>query len=160
MFLQVNPSSDNDRHGGERDEGPLHLHTDLEPQEQLNPDVHGFLQSPQTPACLLSETEHHPPISTCDQVTQLQSPQGHCLHQQDCSSSPPCQQQTHLECVFCGSDLVDWLIERGLSSGRADARLYGVRLQLGGVLYHLTGQHSFQDESTMLYYFTHSRSVE
>lgn len=159
-FLQVNPSSDNDRHGEGPDEGPLHLHTELDPQEQLNPNVHGFLQSPQTPACLLSEIEHHPPISTRDQVTQLQSHQGHRLHQQDCSSNLPCQQQTHLECVFCGSDLVDWLMERGLSTGRADARLYGVRLQLGGVLDHLTGQHSFQDESTMLYYFTHGRSVE
>lgn len=146
-FLQVNPSSDNDRHGG----GP----DDLDLQEQLNPDVHGFPQSPQTPACLLSEIAHHPPISTRDHVTRLQSPlQGDGLHQQDCSPSPHCQY------VFCGSELVDWLMERGLSAGRADARLYGVRLQLGGVLDHLTGQHSFQDESTMLYYFTHGRSVE
>lgn len=156
----MNPSSDNDRHGGGRDEGPLHLRTDLDPQEQPNPDVHGFLQSPQPPARLLSETEHHPPISTCDQVTQLQFRPGHRLHQRDCSSSPPCQLQTHSEHVFCGSDLVDWLMERGLSAGRADARMYAVRLQLGRVLDHLTGQHSFQDESTMLYYFTHSTSAE
>lgn len=156
----MNPSSDNDRHGGGRDEGHLHLHTDLDPQEQLKPNVHGFLPIPQTPACLLCETEHHRPISTHDQVTQLQSHQGHCLHQQDCPSSPPCQQQARLEYVFCGSDLVDWLIERGLSAGRVEARLYGARLQLGGVFDHLAGQHSFQDEPTMLYYFTHGRSVE
>lgn len=156
----MNPSSDNDRQGGGGDEGPLHLHTDLDPQEQLNPNVHGFLQRPQTPACLVSETEHHPPISTGDQVTQLQSPQGHRLQQQDRSSRPPCRQQTRLESVFCGSDLVDWVMERGLSAGRADARLYGVRLQLGGVLHPLTGQHRFQDESTVLYSFTHGRSVE
>lgn len=147
MFLQVNPSSDNDRHGGGRDH--------LDPPEQANPDVHGFPQSPQTPACLLSEIVHRPPISTRDHVTRLQSPlQGDGLHQQDCPPSPPCQS------VFCGSDLVDWLMERGLSAGRADARLYGARLQLGGVLDHLTGQHGFRDESTMLYYFTHGGSVQ
>lgn len=46
-----------------------------------------------------------------------------------------------------------WLIEQGLCAGRAEARLYGVRLQQGGVLDHLTGQHCFQDEHTLLYYF-------
>lgn len=152
----MNPSSDNNRHREGEDEGPLHLHTDLGPQEQPNPDVHAFLQSPQTRACLLSERQPHPPIST----TQLRSRQGHDLHQQGCTPSPPCQQQPHLEYVFCGSDLVDWLMARGLGAGRADARLYGARLQLGGVLDHLTGQHSFQDESAVLYYFTRGRSPE
>uniref|UniRef100_A0A671U4W4 G protein-coupled receptor 155 n=1 Tax=Sparus aurata TaxID=8175 RepID=A0A671U4W4_SPAAU len=59
--------------------------------------------------------------------------------------------------VFRGSDLVDWLVERGLCAGRAEAQLYGVRLQLGGVLDHLTGQHSFRDEPTLLYQFTQGR---
>uniref|UniRef100_A0A8C4GZG6 DEP domain-containing protein n=1 Tax=Dicentrarchus labrax TaxID=13489 RepID=A0A8C4GZG6_DICLA len=59
--------------------------------------------------------------------------------------------------VFGGSDLVDWLIERGLCAGRAEAQLYGVRLQLGGVLDHLTGRRRFRDEPTLLYHFTQER---
>ncbi|XP_047458656.1 integral membrane protein GPR155 isoform X2 [Mugil cephalus] len=64
--------------------------------------------------------------------------------------------QSHVEGVFRGSDLVDWLVERGLCAGRAEAQLYGVRLQQGGVLHHSTGQHHFRDEPTMLYHFTQS----
>ncbi|XP_028279963.1 integral membrane protein GPR155 isoform X2 [Parambassis ranga] len=64
---------------------------------------------------------------------------------------------TNLECVFRGSNLVDWLVERGLCAGRTEAQLYGIRLQQGGVLEHFTGQHSFRDEPTLLYHFTQSR---
>ncbi|XP_056902638.1 integral membrane protein GPR155 isoform X1 [Takifugu flavidus] len=139
------------------EEEPPHLHPDPGLQEQLDPDVHGLLRSPQTPssACLLSGIQHRSPISTCDQVTRLQSHRGHRLHQQDSSPSPPCQRQAQSESVFRGSDLVEWLIERGLCAGRAEARRYGVRLQLGGVLDHLTGHRRFQDEPTLLFYFTH-----
>uniref|UniRef100_A0A665TJ71 G protein-coupled receptor 155b n=1 Tax=Echeneis naucrates TaxID=173247 RepID=A0A665TJ71_ECHNA len=56
-------------------------------------------------------------------------------------------------CLFYSSELVDWLLERGLCSVRAEAELYGVRLQQGGVLDHLTGQHSFRDEVMLLYHF-------
>uniref|UniRef100_A0A3P8SLT1 G protein-coupled receptor 155 n=1 Tax=Amphiprion percula TaxID=161767 RepID=A0A3P8SLT1_AMPPE len=55
--------------------------------------------------------------------------------------------------VFRGCDLVDWLLERGLCSGRIEAEIYGVHLQHGGVLDHLTGQHCFRDEPTLLYCF-------
>uniref|UniRef100_A0A8D3BMA5 DEP domain-containing protein n=1 Tax=Scophthalmus maximus TaxID=52904 RepID=A0A8D3BMA5_SCOMX len=41
---------------------------------------------------------------------------------------------TRRYCAFRGSDLVDWLVERGLCAGRAEAQLYGARLQRGGVL--------------------------
>uniref|UniRef100_A0A8C7YD08 G protein-coupled receptor 155b n=1 Tax=Oryzias sinensis TaxID=183150 RepID=A0A8C7YD08_9TELE len=52
------------------------------------------------------------------------------------------------------SDLVNWLVERGLCSGRAEGELYGIRLQRGGVLRRLTGQQSFRDELGLLYHFT------
>uniref|UniRef100_A0A7N5ZU47 DEP domain-containing protein n=1 Tax=Anabas testudineus TaxID=64144 RepID=A0A7N5ZU47_ANATE len=61
---------------------------------------------------------------------------------------------SHLQRVFRGSDLVDWLIERGLCAGRVEAQRYGVRLQQGGVLDHLTCQYSFRDVPTLLYHFT------
>lgn len=62
--------------------------------------------------------------------------------------------QTRLKNVFRGSDLVDWLLERGLCAGRGEAQIYGGRLQRGGVLDHLTGHHCFRDEANLLYYFT------
>ncbi len=96
-----------------------------------------------------------------EQISQLQSNQAHDpvnprhLHQRDLASSPPHPHpQSHFESVFRGSDLVDWLVERGLCAGRAEAQLYGVRLQQGGVLDHLSGQHSFRDEPILLYHFT------
>uniref|UniRef100_A0A4W6BVH4 G protein-coupled receptor 155 n=1 Tax=Lates calcarifer TaxID=8187 RepID=A0A4W6BVH4_LATCA len=55
-------------------------------------------------------------------------------------------ESSHLQSVFRGSDLVAWLVERGLCVGRAEAQLYGIRLQQGRVLDHLTGQHSFRDD--------------
>uniref|UniRef100_A0A7N5ZX97 DEP domain-containing protein n=1 Tax=Anabas testudineus TaxID=64144 RepID=A0A7N5ZX97_ANATE len=64
------------------------------------------------------------------------------------------QDIVHTRRVFRGSDLVDWLIERGLCAGRVEAQRYGVRLQQGGVLDHLTCQYSFRDVPTLLYHFT------
>uniref|UniRef100_A0AAX7UKC5 DEP domain-containing protein n=1 Tax=Astatotilapia calliptera TaxID=8154 RepID=A0AAX7UKC5_ASTCA len=63
----------------------------------------------------------------------------------------------YLFTCICVGDLVDWLVERGLSAGRAEAQLYGARLQRGGVL---TGQHSFKDEPNFLYHFTQPRREE
>ncbi|CAJ1066734.1 integral membrane protein GPR155 isoform X1 [Xyrichtys novacula] len=61
-------------------------------------------------------------------------------HQHDLVLSPPHLQQHHLshsESVFRGSDLMDWLVERGLCAGPAEAKLYCGQLQLGGVIDHL-----------------------
>ncbi|NP_001098703.1 G protein-coupled receptor 155b [Takifugu rubripes] len=90
---------------------------------------------------------------TCTQFVRYHKDQ--CVQDIVHTRSPPCQRQAHSESVFRGSDLVEWLIERGLCAGRAEARRYGVRLQLGGVLDHLTGHRRFQDEPTLLFYFTH-----
>ncbi|KAL3050621.1 hypothetical protein OYC64_012610 [Pagothenia borchgrevinki] len=60
-------------------------------------------------------------------------------------------QHATIESVFRGSDLVDWLVSRGLCSERTDAILYGVRLQRGGVL---DRQHRFRDKPSLMYCFT------
>lgn len=158
---------------------PQYLDPHQDPQEQLNHEPQILHQIHQThdPAescgqCSLPpqprlepENEHQAHISNSDipeeQISQLQSNQAHDpvnphhLHQHDLASSPPHPHpQSHFESVFRGSDLVDWLVERGLCAGRAEAQLYGVRLQQGGVLDHLTGRHSFRDEPTLLYHFT------
>ncbi|KAF6717740.1 Integral membrane protein GPR155 [Oryzias melastigma] len=107
-------------------------------------------EQPQGPVQNLS------PVKSCSadapRLSQLQPQQlGNCLHQHESRSSPP---PPHPQQVFQGSDLVDWLVERGLCSGRTEAELYGVRLQQGGVLRRLTGQQSFRDELGLLYHFT------
>uniref|UniRef100_A0A668AKT5 G protein-coupled receptor 155 n=1 Tax=Myripristis murdjan TaxID=586833 RepID=A0A668AKT5_9TELE len=58
-----------------------------------------------------------------------------------------------------GSDLVDWLVGRGLCADRGEARLYGGQLQQGGVLHHLTHEFGFKDDPTLLYCFTQQRGI-
>nr|XP_015800210.2 integral membrane protein GPR155 isoform X1 [Nothobranchius furzeri] len=70
------------------------------------------------------------------------------------STQAQSQPQSNLKSVFRGSDLVDWLVERGLCVGRTQAKLYAVRLLQGGVFHQLTGQHDFRDEPTVLYRFS------
>nr|XP_020457327.1 integral membrane protein GPR155-like isoform X2 [Monopterus albus] len=128
---------------------PQYLHPHQELQEPQNlPQNH----QPHDPAessaqCLLPpqlepEDEHKAHISTSDapegQLSQLQASQA---LDSDLPSNPsPLHQhpQSNLESVFQGSDLVDWLVERGLCAGRAEGQLYGIRLQHGGVLHHVT----------------------
>uniref|UniRef100_A0AAQ5Y4E7 DEP domain-containing protein n=1 Tax=Amphiprion ocellaris TaxID=80972 RepID=A0AAQ5Y4E7_AMPOC len=85
---------------------------------------------------------------TCTQFVRYHKDQ--CV--QDIVHTPD-NQHGFTSVVFRGCDLVDWLLERGLCSGRIEAEIYGVRLQHGGVLDHLTGQHCFRDEPTLLYCF-------
>ncbi|XP_041803391.1 integral membrane protein GPR155 [Chelmon rostratus] len=156
---------------------PQHLHPHQNTQMQLTHEEQNLHQihrshdpaescgqcSPPSRPWLEPENEHQSHASDSDipeeQNSQIQSNQAnpHHLHQHDLPSSPPPPHhhpQPHFESVFRGSDLVDWLVERGLCAGRAEAQLYAVRLQLGGVLDHLTGWHSFRDEPTLLYHFT------
>lgn len=56
---------------------------------------------------------------------------------------------------FRGSDLVNWLVERGLCAVRMEAERYGARLQLGGVLEH---QEPFRDSSLLFHFTLHSDS--
>ncbi|XP_078537666.1 lysosomal cholesterol signaling protein isoform X1 [Lissotriton helveticus] len=52
--------------------------------------------------------------------------------------------------IFCGCDLVKWLVRVGLAPDRGEATKYGERLQKGGVIQHITGEYEFRDE--ILYY--------
>lgn len=149
MARQVNPSSDNDRSGGGAE--PEQETHDQQPRHQTNkaaePRVQMFPSPPQ------QETENQDPhFSNSDipeeQVSQLQS---------NPADAPQLgSNHAHLrpEGVFVGSELVGWLVERGLCAGRAEAQVYGTRLQQGGVLGHVTGECSFRDDPTLLYHFT------
>ncbi|XP_026074445.1 integral membrane protein GPR155 [Carassius auratus] len=55
--------------------------------------------------------------------------------------------------TFLGSELVRWLQSVGLASDPGEALVYGSRLQEGGVIQHITLEHSFQDEA-LHYRFT------
>uniref|UniRef100_A0A8C7YEW8 G protein-coupled receptor 155b n=1 Tax=Oryzias sinensis TaxID=183150 RepID=A0A8C7YEW8_9TELE len=86
---------------------------------------------------------------TCTQFVRYHKDQ--CVQDIVLTRSPTMSQPQQL---FQSSDLVNWLVERGLCSGRAEGELYGIRLQRGGVLRRLTGQQSFRDELGLLYHFT------
>lgn len=140
---------------------PQHLHTHHDPQEKSN-------HEPQNPHRTQGGVEF---CSECSLSSGLQpepkndhqchdpaSP--HHLYQHGLSSVPPHLQQPPPSCpesVFRGSDLVHWLVERGLSAGRAEAEQYCDRLQQGGVISHLVGRGSFVDEPDSLYCFTEGR---
>ena len=55
--------------------------------------------------------------------------------------------------TFLGSELVEWLLQVGLSQDRGEALLYGIRLQQGGVLQHITQEYGFKD-GNLHYCFT------
>ncbi|XP_034464215.1 integral membrane protein GPR155 isoform X1 [Hippoglossus hippoglossus] len=143
---------------------PLHTHQDLHQIHQNHDPAEscGQYSLPSRPGPEL-ETEHQTNIPDPDipeeQIPQLPSDEAHDpatpqhRHQQ-VPASCPSRPQPRPEGVFRGSDLVDWLVERGLCAGRAEAQLYGDRLQRGGVFDPLTGRHSFRDEVTLLYHFT------
>lgn len=177
----MNPSSDTNRFGGGlEDENevlrhssahePLYLNTNSSDQGQLN-DHSQILNRNHNPdksssQCLLPSQPHLEPENELQaHISNPDAPGTSLDHeptnsQHGNASSPPQfhqYPQSHLENVFRGSDLVDWLVERGLSAGRAEAQLYGARLQRGGVL---TGQHSFKDEPNFLYHFTQPRRAE
>ncbi|XP_010878195.2 integral membrane protein GPR155 [Esox lucius] len=57
-----------------------------------------------------------------------------------------CGERTSAD-TFLGSEMVDWLLQAGLSQDRGEALLYGRRLQRGGVLQHVTREYNFQDDN-------------
>lgn len=85
---------------------------------------------------------------TCTQFTRYHKEQ--CSH--DIVRPRRCGKWTMVEC-FLGCELVEWLLQVGLSPDRGEAVLYGIRLQQGGLLRHVNDQHGFQD-SHLYYRFT------
>lgn len=149
MLRQVNPSSDRSGGGQEADSGVLRHSPSRQPlQEQpsqdqnYHPDEFSGQHSPPSRLCPEFEIEHRAHVPNPDAADELQSSQAD--NQRGFAS-------------FRGSDLVDWLLERGLCAGRIEGELYGVRLQRGGVLDHVTGEHGFRDEPSLLYRFTQGK---
>jgi Domain found in Dishevelled, Egl-10, and Pleckstrin (DEP)/Regulator of G protein signaling domain len=52
---------------------------------------------------------------------------------------------------FKGTQLVDWLLETGYASNRAEAVSIGQRMLDVGVLKHVTDEHDFEDVTTLFY---------
>ena len=48
--------------------------------------------------------------------------------------------------MFVGSELVDWLVDKGIVSTREDATEYGQSLLVGRVISHVSEEHYFHDE--------------
>lgn len=158
---QVNPSSDCHRfEGGTKVKNgasnspshhPQYINTNQNLQEQTPSESQNLHRIPpessQTslPSNSEPQDENQAYLSALgghnEEIPHLHSDQAH---------SPT---QSSLE-VFGGSNLMDWLVERGLCAGRDEAKLYGGRLLQGGVFRHLTGLQGFRDEPSLLYHFT------
>uniref|UniRef100_A0A674DBT7 G protein-coupled receptor 155 n=1 Tax=Salmo trutta TaxID=8032 RepID=A0A674DBT7_SALTR len=89
-------------------------------------------------------------MMTCTQFIRYHKEQ--CV--QDIVQQKRCGERTVAD-TFLGSELVEWLLQVGLSQDRGEALLYGVRLHQGGVLQHITQEYGFKDDN--LHYFSVSQ---
>lgn len=48
--------------------------------------------------------------------------------------------------VFCGNEMVDWLLLMGLARDRSQAEKYGQGLLEGEVIHHVDGRKDFHDQ--------------
>uniref|UniRef100_A0A8C7RBR0 G protein-coupled receptor 155a n=1 Tax=Oncorhynchus mykiss TaxID=8022 RepID=A0A8C7RBR0_ONCMY len=79
-------------------------------------------------------------MMTCTQFIRYHKEQ--CVR--DIVQQKRCGERTVAD-TFLGSELVEWLLQVGLSQDRGEALLYGIRLLQGGVLQHITQEYSFKD---------------
>uniref|UniRef100_A0A8C7FV29 G protein-coupled receptor 155 n=1 Tax=Oncorhynchus kisutch TaxID=8019 RepID=A0A8C7FV29_ONCKI len=91
-------------------------------------------------------------MMTCTQFTKYHKEQ--CVR--DIVQKKRCGERMVAD-TFLGSELVEWLLQVGLSQDRGEALLYGGRLQQGGVLQHITQEYGFQDDE--LHYRPVSRAL-
>uniref|UniRef100_A0A8C7HZG8 G protein-coupled receptor 155 n=1 Tax=Oncorhynchus kisutch TaxID=8019 RepID=A0A8C7HZG8_ONCKI len=87
-------------------------------------------------------------MMTCTQFIRYHKEQ--CVR--DIVQQKRCGERTVAD-TFLGSELVEWLLQVGLSQDRGEALLYGIRLQQGGVLQHITQEYGFKDDN-LHYCFT------
>ncbi|XP_021452868.2 integral membrane protein GPR155 isoform X1 [Oncorhynchus mykiss] len=87
-------------------------------------------------------------MMTCTQFIRYHKEQ--CVR--DIVQQKRCGERTVAD-TFLGSELVEWLLQVGLSQDRGEALLYGIRLLQGGVLQHITQEYSFKD-GNLHYCFT------
>uniref|UniRef100_A0A8C7RBV9 G protein-coupled receptor 155a n=1 Tax=Oncorhynchus mykiss TaxID=8022 RepID=A0A8C7RBV9_ONCMY len=90
-------------------------------------------------------------MMTCTQFIRYHKEQ--CVR--DIVQQKRCGERTVAD-TFLGSELVEWLLQVGLSQDRGEALLYGIRLLQGGVLQHITQEYSFKD-GNLHYCFTSHR---
>ncbi|KAJ8012754.1 hypothetical protein DPEC_G00046160 [Dallia pectoralis] len=95
-------------------------------------------------------------ILTCSQFTMYH--RENCVR--DIVHKRRCGERTSAD-TFLGSELVDWLLQIGLSQDRGEALLYGSRLQQGQVLQHITREYDFQDDNLHYHFIApHKPSVK
>uniref|UniRef100_A0A8C7HZ56 G protein-coupled receptor 155 n=1 Tax=Oncorhynchus kisutch TaxID=8019 RepID=A0A8C7HZ56_ONCKI len=92
-------------------------------------------------------------MMTCTQFIRYHKEQ--CVR--DIVQQKRCGERTVAD-TFLGSELVEWLLQVGLSQDRGEALLYGIRLQQGGVLQHITQEYGFKDDN--LHYCIENASLQ
>lgn len=112
----------------------------LEPRRLLTPVWTGLKKQIRLPMGSKIQTTKDQEMHTCEQFLMF--------YMDKCISDLVCDRKWQLKQysnVFCGEELVDWLLLMGLSRDRGQAEKYGQTLLSGGIICHVDGRKAFHD---------------
>jgi len=116
----------------------------LEPRRLLTPVWSGLKKQIKLPSgggSKLQTTKDAETHHTCEQFMMF--------YMDKCITDLVCDRRWQLKqysSVFCGEELVDWLLLMGLSRDRGQAEKYGQTLLTGGIIGHVDGRKAFHDQ--------------
>lgn len=113
----------------------------LEPRRLLTPVWTGLKKQIKVPTGSKLRTTKDQENHTCEQFMMF--------YMDKCISDLVCDRRWQLKQysnVFCGEELVDWLLLMGLSRDRGQAEKYGQTLLTGGIICHVDGRKAFHDQ--------------
>lgn len=123
----------------------------LEPRRFLAPVWSGLKRRNKlkTVASLLSLTEAGDENKRNEQTVDHTCEQFMMFYMDKCIRDLVCDRKWHLKeyrDVFCGNEMVDWLLLMGLARDRSQAEKYGQGLLDGGIINHVDGRKDFHDQ--------------
>lgn len=123
----------------------------LEPRRFLAPVWSGLKRRNKlkTVASLLSLTEAGDENKRNEQTVDHTCEQFMMFYMDKCIRDLVCDRKWQLKeyrDVFCGNEMVDWLLLMGLARDRSQAEKYGQGLLDGGIINHVDGRKDFHDQ--------------
>ncbi|XP_046451325.1 integral membrane protein GPR155-like isoform X2 [Daphnia pulex] len=124
----------------------------LEPRRFLAPFWSGLKRRSKAKGVtsLLTLTEVSKEKSRDEQVVDHTCEQFMMFYMDKCIRDLVCDRKWQLKeyrNVFCGNEMVDWLLLMGLARDRSQAEKYGQGLLDGGIINHVDGRKDFHDQS-------------
>nr|CAH0112507.1 unnamed protein product [Daphnia galeata] len=124
----------------------------LEPRRFLAPFWSGLKRRNKVKSVtsLLSLTEVSEETTRDQQMVNHICEQFMMFYMDKCIRDLVCDRKWHLKeyrNVFCGNEMVDWLLLMGLARDRNQAEKYGQGLLDGGIINHVDGRKDFHDQS-------------